>query len=371
MRIIYVADFFLPSNKAYSIHVFQMLDAFGKLGLNSQLLIPYFDKSKIKKSLRFYGLFNKKKIRIDRIFKKEKNFNFLTRIIFGLNIALTLNKSNSNSLVITRSLSSSVFLSLFKIHHFLEIHQEIQGLSKFLLVNLNFINSNYIIKNIFISKSLARFYKNRTKKFIVLHDGVNLNRFKFKKKIKKIKKISYIGSFYKGRGVELIIEMAKKLKKFKFYLYGRRDEKFLNLPKNIFIKSFVNQSKVPSVLTNSDLLLLPYERRVMISTSSSSPDNSKFMSPLKLFESLASGTPIICSEIAVLKEVLKHNYNSILVKKFENKFEWVKEITKLSYNTNKLKKLSVNGVKTAKKYTWENRAKIFIKEYKKKNLFFN
>ena len=364
MRIIYIADFFLPSNRAYSIHVFQMLDAFGKLGLSSQLFIPYFEKFKIKKSLRFYGLFSKNKIHIFRIFKKKKKFNFLTRIFFGLNIALKLNKSNFNSLVITRSFSASIFLTFFKIHHFLEIHQEIRGLSKFLLINLNFINSNYIIKNIFISKSLARFYKNRTKKFIVLHDGVDMSRFKFTKKIKKVKKISYMGSFYKGRGVELIIEIAKKLKKFNFYLYGKRDEKFFKLPKNIFIRPFVDLSKVPSVLVNSDLLLLPYERRVMISTSSSSPDNFKFMSPLKLFESLASGTPIMCSEIAVLKEVLKHNYNSVLIKKFENKFEWIKEIKNISENKNKLKKLSINGIKTARKYTWEKRVKVFIKEYR-------
>mgnify|MGYP001242521429 FL=1 len=159
------------------------------------------------------------------------------------------------------------------------------------------------------------------------------------------------------------MEIAKILKKFNFYLYGNRNEEFNNLPKNVFIKSFVKQSKVPNVLTNSDLLLLPYEKKVFISSSSSSSDNSKFMSPLKLFESLASGTPIMCSEIAVLKEVLKHNYNSVLVKKFENKFEWIKEIKNISENRSKLKKLSINGIKTARKYTWEKRVKVFIKEY--------
>ena len=104
----------------------------------------------------------------------------------------------------------------------------------------------------------------------------------------------------------------------------------------------------------------------MISKSSSSPDNSKFMSPLKIFESLASGTPIMCSEISVLKEVLKHSYNSILIKKFENKLEWIKEIKNVSENRSKLKKLSMNGIKTARKYTWEKRVKVFINEYSHK-----
>ena len=46
-----------------------------------------------------------------------------------------------------------------------------------------------------------------------------------------------------------------------------------------------------------------------------------------------------------------------------NKFEWIKEIKNISENRSKLKKLSINGIKTARKYTWEKRVKVFIKEY--------
>ena len=40
MKIIYIADFILPSNRAYAIHVFKMLDAFSDHGFKSQLFIP-------------------------------------------------------------------------------------------------------------------------------------------------------------------------------------------------------------------------------------------------------------------------------------------------------------------------------------------
>ena len=232
MKIVYIADFFLPTNKAYSIHVFQMLDAFGKLGLKSKLLIPYYNKHKIKESIKFYGLLNKNKIQIHNIFSNKINLNFITRIFFGIFAAYAANKINSKNLIITRSLSSSVFLSLFKIYHFLEIHQEIRGLSKFLLIDLNFINSKYIIRNIFISKSLAKFYKKKTKKFKILHDGVNLERFILKKKIKNVQKISYIGSFYKGRGIELILKLAKYFNKINFNLYGKSNKLSINNIKN-------------------------------------------------------------------------------------------------------------------------------------------
>ncbi len=367
MKVLYIADFTLPTNRAYAIHVFKMLDAFSDHKIKSKLFIPYFEKRNFKNSLKFFDLKNSKQISVNRVFENCINLNFLIRFIFGYKVAKNIKTQNSDSLIITRSLITSVFLSLFKIKHFLEIHQEIKGLTKFFLINLNFINSKFIIRNIFISKSLANFYKYKTKKYKVLHDGVDLAKFK-KKKIKRVKKISYVGSFYKGRGIELIFEIAKELKDFKFYLYGKRNEKFDKLQKNIQLKPFVQQSKIPQILNNSDLLLLPYSKKVHISFDTKSSDNSRFMSPLKLFESLASGTPILCSNIKVLREVLKNHYNSILINDFENKKEWIEKIKKISKNYKKLKFISRNALITAKKYTWFKRSESFINLYKINNL---
>ena len=368
MKILYIAEFSLPSNRAFAIHVFKMLDAFSDHKIKSELFIPYFKKNNFKKSLKFFDIKNPKFISINRIFKNNINFNFLNRFMFSFKVAKIIKIQNKDDLIITRSLIASIFLSLYKVRHFLEIHQEIKGLSKFFLINLNFINSKFVIKNIFVSKSLANFYKYKTKKYKVLHDGVDVTKYK-KKKIKRVKKISYVGSFYRGRGIELIIEIAKELKNFKFYLYGKRNEKFYKLPKNIFLKPLVQQSKIPQILNSSDLLLLPYSKKVHISSDIKSSDNSKFMSPLKLFESLASGTPILCSNIKVLREVLKHQYNSILINNFENKNEWIEKIKKISNNYSELKYISKNALTTTKKYTWIKRSNSFINLYKKLIIF--
>ena len=66
--------------------------------------------------------------------------------------------------------------------------------------------------------------------------------------------------FIKGVVSSLFSEIAKELKDFKFYLYGKRNEKFYKLLKNIHLKPFVQQSKIPQILNNSDLLLLPYSK---------------------------------------------------------------------------------------------------------------
>ena len=131
MKVLYIADFTLPTNRAYAIHVFKMLDAFSDHKIKSKLFIPYFKKKNFKNSIKFFDLKNSEKISIDRIFENSINLNFLIRLIFGYRVAKNIKTHYTNNLIITRSLITSVFLSLFKIKHFLEIHQEIKGLTKF------------------------------------------------------------------------------------------------------------------------------------------------------------------------------------------------------------------------------------------------
>ncbi len=369
MKIFYIAEFILPSNKAYSIHVFKMLDSFARKRIKTQLIIPYAkNKTNYYNLEKFYNLKHIKLIRIKSIFSRLKNFNFFQRFKFGYKTSLNLKNLDKKNIIITRSLATSVFFSLFKISHFVEMHQELKGLTKFLFLNLNFIKSKSIIKIIFISRALSNYYKNYTKNFIVLHDGVDLKDFKnLKKKIKKVKNITYTGSFYRGRGVEKIIDLAKKLPHINFNMYGQRNEFFDNLPKNIKIYKFIKHSKIPIILNKSDILILPYSNKVSINSENFKDDISKFTSPIKMFEYLASGTPIISSNLKVLREILKNKYNSILIKNFENLDEWTKAILSLSRNKKLMKKISMNGRKTAIKYSWDLRAKEYLNQFKKNN----
>ena len=83
-------------------------------------------------------------------FEKFNSENFFTRMLFGIKVAIFLKKHKAD-LILSRSLITSFILTLFRIHHFLEIHSELKSLTKFIMINLNFINSSYIIKRILIS----------------------------------------------------------------------------------------------------------------------------------------------------------------------------------------------------------------------------
>ena len=68
------------------------------------------------------------------------NYFFLRKVLKNV-------KSDKPDLIITRSSLSSILFSIFGIKHILEIHSEFQSLTKFLMINLKFIESNYIKKN--------------------------------------------------------------------------------------------------------------------------------------------------------------------------------------------------------------------------------
>ncbi len=354
-KIIYITDLSLPSNKAQAVHIFKLLDNFLKFSEKAILICPNLKKN-IKKEFfkKYFNLHSNKDIEISSLFNNSYPNSFLKRLIFGFKTGIKL--KNENNLIISRSLISSFFLSLFKIRHFLEIHQEIKGLTKFLLIKLNFINSKYITKVIFISHNLSKFFNIKNDNFIILHDACDLKDFRNKKKLrKKVKKIFYFGSFYKGRGINIIQKLSKLTPDLDYYLYGLRGEK-INSSKNFKVHPIVSYRETINLIKSADLLLMPYQTKVSINSDNFNDDISKFISPLKMFEYLATGIPIISSDLKVLREILKNQKNSVLVKNYTNPFAWKKEILNLSKNYSLRKYISKNSLTTAEKNTWGKRS---------------
>ncbi len=355
----------MPSNKAQATHIFKMLDNFLIYSENVLLFCPTLKKNtKISHFRNHYNLHNYKQIKIFSIFKKTHIDTFFKRLIYGFRVASKL--SGEKNLIISRSLISSFFLSIFNINHFLEIHQELKGITKFLFIKLRFIYSKNIIKVIFISKGLEKFYDLKNNKSVVLHDACDLRDFKKEKKVtKKIKNIYYFGSFYKGRGVELIKKLSNITPDLNYYLYGKRNEK-INQSKNFKVFSIVTYKKMTELIEKADLLLMPYQSKVSINSENFKDDISKFISPLKMFEYMASGTPIISSDLKVLKEILVHRKNSILVKNYSNPFSWKKIINSIKNDITLRKKISFNSRISASKNTWKIRVKKIIELHNNK-----
>ena len=111
-KINYIAEFNLPSSSAYSIHVLKICDSFANLGFLVSLVIPYkifsYNFLSIKKD---YNL--KNNFLIKSVFKK-KNINFVYRFIVAIKVLKICFHSHKNTLVISRSIISSILLSIFQ-----------------------------------------------------------------------------------------------------------------------------------------------------------------------------------------------------------------------------------------------------------------
>ena len=352
-KFYYIAEFCVPSKNAYSVHVFKMCDNIKGLNFKLNLIIPtcQLNFSKIKKNYNLKNRFN-----IISLFKNKISINFLLRILFGLYAAIIVKKDSPN-IVITRSLLSSFFLSIFKKEHYLEIHGNIYGLTNFLFTKLDYINSKYIIKIIFITKSLSKHYGLNKKKYIILPDGFDEKDFKYPfKEIKKISNFVYTGSFSLGKGTDTIIKLARLLPNKKFNLYGDQSEiKFNNLPKNIKIFSYVQYKHIPEILNRADVLLMPYKNKVFYNKYLRD-DIGSFHSPLKMFEYLASGKILISSNRKVLKEILKNRINCLIVKK-NNINSWLQCIRYAENNLKKINQITNYARKEVQNYTWAKRIK--------------
>ncbi len=356
MKITYISETLLTNKSAQSVHVLKMCDAFCKKN-DVEIIVPYINKNFSLKKIKENFLLTAKKNIIVKSILNLKISNFLYRIIFGYKVANYL-KSNKSEIIITRSWMSSFFLCFFKINHFLEIHSEFKGLTKFLMINLNYINSKYILKTILISKTLSKKLSIiNKKKILVLHDAVDIRNFKYKKSSNKIKFVSYVGSFHKGKGVEIILEIAKRFKKLKFNIYGEPLINIVDIPKNIKICGYINYKKVPYALAKSDILLLPSADEQYVGMN---VNVTNYNSPLKMFDYLAAGKIILSSKRDGICEVLKHNHNSIIVNKYDLK-SWIRSMNNILNNKYNLPKLRRNSIITAKKYTWDKRAAKILK----------
>ena len=356
-KIYYIAELNLPSKSAYSIHVMKMCEAFSKLKYDVNLFV--INGKNPKQIYKIYNINNK--FKIFSVFDNFIVLNFILRIIFSFKI---LNKKfDRESLFISRSIIFSLFASLLKRKIILELHHEMTGITKIIYLlfkNLKFIeNLNFI----FLKNDLNRIYKIKKKNYIVLDDAVNLKDFKYKNNLKFKKTCVYIGSFFEGKGIEQIFRLAKKNKKIFFHIYG--EKKYLNLKKkekNIKIFNYVDYSKIPKILSEYDVALMPYQKKVK---GRGSVWLQNYMSPLKMFDYMAAKMVIVASNLKVYNHILKNNFNCILVK-INDDDKWSKAI-QLAFDNNKRNKyLRFNAYQTVKKFTWEGRCQKIVHFLKKK-----
>jgi len=171
----------------------------------------------------------------------------------------------------------------------------------------------------------------------------------------------YTGQAYPGRGIGLLLELALRNPGIHFVLAGGEPEAVEHWRQraseagagNWCMLGFVPNDRLPLVQAASDALMMPYERHIAI--SSGVGDSGSFASPMKVFEYLAAGRPILSSDLPVLREVLTES-NAILLPPEEIE-AWDRALKALAADTPRRAALGAQARRDAERYTTLERAR--------------
>ena len=385
--LLYIANLRLPTEKAYGIQITKMCEAFADSDQEVLLFHPYRKNPAINQNIFSYysiknnfstkeveshdfygpGFLDKIVVFIKNYFSaralvsealKEKTDIYYTRDEF---VAYLLSKKNKNVIFECHRFSNKrkLFYS-----HFKKINLKIVAISNGLkgdLVKFGIKESNVL----------------------VAHDGVNLKEFDFQitkdearqRLFKNLhhnsflrKKIAvYVGQLYPWKVGDIFQKIAKHLCEenvnyliFIFGGTGKKDPNALrtdiehilkethpNMVPVISLGLFPHRD-VPYILKAADCAILIGNELDTVS--------AKYTSPLKMFEYMASGCPIVAQDLPSFREVL-NDENSFLVKPGDakalaDKIAWVFK----DENVKTAEGKAARAFEDVQQYTWQKRA---------------
>ena len=345
MKLAYITNIQIPAEDAQSIQVQAMCKVFFDYLKDDFLLIsPRIDKNKSKKTD-----YNWKKILVFSSLPRACRYFMFIKLSFFSVIKF------KPDIIYSRDIGVVFFYHLLGYRTVYEIHKPFETkigdwLFRRLLKKIKIVAISQALKNFIIDN-----YKVFAGNILVAHDGVDLEKFNLNKSeedylkdflnldsTKKI--IMYTGSLQSGKGIEVIISLAKYLSDCLFYIIGGKIES-AGLVSNICCIDRQNIDRIPYFLKAADLLILPNTKKLKY---------YKYTSPLKLFEYLASGVPILASNVGSITEILNEN-NAYLFDP-ENIDEAASKIESIFSNYSEARSKSMIALSDVAGYTWDKRA---------------
>lgn len=384
MKLTFIATIRFPTERAHGLAIAKMCEAFAKQGIEVELLIP--KRRQPFKLLdgdwqEHYGITHE--FKVTRLWCPDwlwldwylptffHPFTFLLLSLSFIIAATFFLRKNQSSVVYTREFLLVPWLVLLGRQVFVEVHNWPE--SKVILWIYKLFSMK--VKGfIYISPSLQqRVFELgiSPKKGLLSPSGVD--RCFFNKKEKNLARkevnlpahknvVMYVGSPTREKGIETFYQAAKLLKRSKklFFviigdeLWPESELKVETELSNVLKTGFQPPTKIPTFLAAADILVLPnslkWGKRLY----------GEYTSPLKLYEYLASGRPIVASKIPAIEGIVAGRKH-VLFFEPDNSRDLARKITVLLNNKSLAKKMGRATRKLIKKYTWDSKAKQILK----------
>lgn len=365
MELIYLTNNRIPTDKAHGYQIAKMCEAFADVGFNVSLWLPTRVNTIKENIFTYYNVKQNFSVRyiksmdyIDYLWLGRfayilQTLHFLIKILFL--------KIPKKAIIYTRSPEIVFICNLKGMKVIYEDHAWPAKRKRFYLY---LVLSAY--KIIAITNGIKQEYEKRgfPKKIFVAPDGVDLNEFAIaenkmtareKLNVPLDKKIvTYTGSFYlyKWKGVDVLLETEKKLTKdILLVLVGGNNSEIELIkkqyhPQQTMLVSKRPRNEVALFLKASDVLVLP--------NKTGDSNSEKYTSPLKLFEYMASGVPIVASALPSISEIL-NDENAYLVPPDDSTL-LAQKLTEVLEKPQEAAEKALKAKDQVQEYTWQKRA---------------
>jgi len=366
MKIVCIAASFVPSNTANSIQVVKAAHALAEVGHEVVLLVPG-DKSVSWENLKsHYGLRQPFKIQWIHENQAFRRYDFSFK-------SVQTGRRLDPDLIYTWVLQAAV-LSLWRgTPTILELHDRVTGrLGPWLFrqfwqskTKKRLLTNTMALKERLISDFNLESHQ---EEIFVSPNGVELERYEDLPAPEEARThlaleagftAGYTGHFYAGRGMQLMIDLAKALPEINFLWVGGQPEDVTlweNRAKsagvaNLYLTGFVDNAQLPLYQAAADVLLMPYGQKI---EGSGGGNSAEIASPMKMFEYMAAGRAIISSDLPVIHEVL--DTTTAVFCPPEDFLSWKEALTSLKNNAEMRNELGKAARACVREFTWKNRA---------------
>jgi glycosyltransferase involved in cell wall biosynthesis len=177
--------------------------------------------------------------------------------------------------------------------------------------------------------------------------------------------IGRIGSIYHDNGIEELVAafalLVKRFPRLRLLLAGKVAPRYREtldtliqpIREHVELTGAFSFSEMPALYNRIDISVMLYTR------------NEQFLhvTPTKFFDSLASGVPLVTSDIGGLRQIVEQGRCGIIVDE-TNISDICARLEQLIKNPSLRKTLAENGLRLAReKYNWEAQERLFIEIY--------
>lgn len=365
MKVVYLSSSSIPSLSANSIHVMKMCQAFAKNGHEVTLLAPNNKKEYVQDVdcvYKYYGVEQSFEI-IKLPWPEIKGRGY----IYALLAAFMASRLKPD-LVFGRNTIGCALAAFADLPVIFESHSPIAESGRFTSWFFDKLSlSKKLKKFVLITHSLKEYYisthPHLASIITVAPDGADPVSPDVKPVLlpnaSKRMQVGYVGHLYEGKGIEVIVELSKHCSWADFHVVGGK-EGDLNYWKerakgvrNLTFYGHVSHAQASSFIKSFDVVLLPNQPIVRVNKKD---EIGRWTSPLKMFEYMAAGKPIVASDLPVLREVLTHRRNALLCA-HDDIQEWLAALTELVEDSLLARSIGAKARDDfLRSYTWQVRA---------------